>query len=223
MPLSTQLEHQPLSLLHASLTSKQNKAPQHQLKPRTFSEMLALGLCTCYPLPLWNTLPSSPTYDWQLYGPPQGSQLHSPTVTLQFARTGLASEPQLHNLSNEPFMEIKKGEDCSRFFHGSQEVVGFSGGTSRWWLVHVSPTYRGLIWIGSAVQRAPCAQPLSDFSISVLPSGTVRRRWMLLTSAPQLQAHSICQNISYDHMVRLILLWMLHQYTCFYREQQTKA
>lgn len=100
---------------------------------------------------------------------------------------------------------------------------GFSEGTSRWWLVHVSPTYRGLIWIGSTVQRAPCAQPLSDFSISVLPSGTVRRCWMLLTSAPQLQAHSICQNISYDHMVRLILLWMLHQYTCFYREQQTKA
>lgn len=177
----------------------------------------------CYPLPLCNTLPSSPTYDWQLYGPPQGSQLHSLTVTLQFVRTGLVSDPQLHNLSNEPFMEIKKGRIAADSFMVVRKWWGFSGGTSRWWLVHVSPTYRGLIWIGSTVQRAPCAQPLSDFSISVLPSGTVRRHWMLFTSAPQLQAHSICQNISYDHMVRLILLWMLHQYTCFYWEQQTKA
>ncbi len=82
MPHSTQLDHQQLSLSHARLATKQNKAPQHQLKPRTLFEMLALGLYMCYPLPLWNTLPSSPTYDWQLYGPPQGSQLSSPTVTL---------------------------------------------------------------------------------------------------------------------------------------------
>lgn len=105
---------------------------------------------------------------------------------------------------------------------GCRKCTGRTG-TSRWWLVRVSPTYRDLIWIGGAVHRAPLAQPLSDFSISVLPSGTVKRCWTLLTSAPQLQAHSICQNISYDHMVRLILLWMLHQYTCFYREQQSRA
>lgn len=52
MPLSTLLEHQPLSLAHASLTTEQNKAPQHQLKPWIFPEMLALGLCNIvYVLP----------------------------------------------------------------------------------------------------------------------------------------------------------------------------